>query len=120
MGNRTTSLDLGPIFDEPLPQPETSQSFVIRVKLPFPVTHAGQKYEESIYLSCTSTNVSVLREDSPALLEFEPHSHLRDFEVLDPFSTKEKTIPRWGAIGQICIAAFQMPRDRHRMRPIWK
>jgi len=42
------------------------------------------------------------------LLEFEPQSHLRDFEVLDPFSTNEKTIPRWGAIGQICIAAFQM------------
>lgn len=106
MGNidSTTNLDTDPIFDhEP-----TLDADPIYVRLIAQGIELVLEIQRDKTRALDATYLSELKKKGARVYKWTPHSHMRDFEVLEPYTSKEIRIARGQGIGIILVETLDI------------
>ena len=99
MGNHQTNLNIDPYFEGDIIP--TDENILVCMKLP--------KFTRWIILAKNKCSIRIEKPVDKNYKEYDwtPHSHMRDFEVLNPFEKNEKKIARGQGIGVIIAKPYK-------------
>jgi len=124
MGNTvTTNLDINYLFVDPLPPEKTNHTFTFQVRTPHPsrddvvtfgivaIPDENGKSTGRLFRSLDDAEWNKIRarkDDNVTHFDHAFNSHLRDFEVLHPFTPNEIRVARWAGIGVIILECARL------------
>jgi hypothetical protein len=111
MGNQLTNLPIDPLFEGMVRSRSGGSPVCIRITLPQP---AGRWNRLDVKLQQEQYSLRFYEEDEPLdppeerLVPWQPCTHMRDFEVMDPFGKEPVRIAKGQGLGVLVIEPLSL------------